>query len=85
MPEMDGPTLLQEMRERNPNLKIIFVSGYAEEAFDKSLPENEQFAFLPKPFALSALVAKVKETMTAVTAVTERQIPGVSALHGMPQ
>ncbi len=64
MPEMDGPTLLREMRKRNPNLKIIFVSGYAEEAFDKSLPENEQFAFLPKPFALSALVEKVKETMT---------------------
>jgi two-component system, cell cycle sensor histidine kinase and response regulator CckA len=65
MPEMDGPTLLREMRLRNPNLKIIFVSGYAEEAFDKSLPENEQFAFLPKPFALSALVAKVKETMAS--------------------
>src|SRR3954451_10082025 len=65
MPEMDGPTLLREMRKRNPSLKIIFVSGYAEEAFDKSLPENEQFAFLPKPFALSALVEKVKETMTA--------------------
>jgi two-component system cell cycle sensor histidine kinase/response regulator CckA len=64
MPEMDGPTLLKEMRARNPNLKIIFVSGYAEEAFEKSLPENEQFAFLPKPFALSALIAKVKETMT---------------------
>jgi two-component system cell cycle sensor histidine kinase/response regulator CckA len=65
MPEMDGPTLLREMRKRNPKLKIIFVSGYAEEAFDKSLPENEQFAFLPKPFALAALVEKVKETMTA--------------------
>jgi len=63
MPEMDGPALLREMRKRNPDLKIIFVSGYAEEAFDKSLPENEQFAFLAKPFALSALVAKVKETM----------------------
>ncbi|MBC7575988.1 MAG: response regulator [Tardiphaga sp.] len=64
MPEMDGPTLLKEMRARNPDLKIIFVSGYAEEAFEKSLPENEQFAFLAKPFALSALIAKVKETMT---------------------
>jgi two-component system cell cycle sensor histidine kinase/response regulator CckA len=63
MPEMDGPTLLKAMRERNPDLKIIFVSGYAEDAFEKSLPENEQFAFLPKPFALSQLVAKVKETM----------------------
>src|SRR3954468_1010318 len=64
MPEMDGPTLLREMRKRNPNLKIIFVSGYAEDAFDKSvLRDDEQFAFLPKPFALSALVEKVKQTM----------------------
>jgi two-component system cell cycle sensor histidine kinase/response regulator CckA len=64
MPEMDGPTLLKAMRARNPDLKIIFVSGYAEDAFDKSvLREDEQFAFLPKPFALSALVEKVKETM----------------------
>jgi two-component system cell cycle sensor histidine kinase/response regulator CckA len=64
MPEMDGPTLLKTMRARNPDLKIIFVSGYAEDAFEKSLPENEQFAFLPKPFTLSQLVAAVKETMT---------------------
>ena len=64
MPEMDGPTLLKSMRERNPDLKIIFVSGYAEDAFEKSLPKNQQFAFLPKPFTLSQLVAAVKETMT---------------------
>jgi two-component system, cell cycle sensor histidine kinase and response regulator CckA len=63
MPEMDGPTLLRAMRARNPSLKIIFVSGYAEDAFAKSLEENEKFDFLAKPFALSALVAKVKETM----------------------
>src|SRR5204862_6269992 len=43
MPEMDGPTLLRELRRRNPTLKIIFVSGYAEEAFQKHLPaEGEQ-------------------------------------------
>ena len=41
MPEMDGPTLLKEMRRRNPSVKIIFVSGYAEDAFEKSLPEGE--------------------------------------------
>ncbi len=40
------------------------ASGYAEDAFDKSLPENQQFAFLPKPFTLAQLVAAVKETMT---------------------
>jgi two-component system cell cycle sensor histidine kinase/response regulator CckA len=63
MPEMDGPTLLKEMRKRNPDLKMIFVSGYAEDAFEKNLPEGGQFAFLAKPFTLKQLVAVVKETM----------------------
>ena len=67
MPEMDGPTMLTEMRRTNPDLRIIFVSGYAEDAFEKSLPENQQFNFLPKPFTLSQLVAAVKETMTAAS------------------
>ena len=37
MPEMDGPTLLRHLRQRNPNIRIIFMSGYAEEAFRKNL------------------------------------------------
>jgi two-component system cell cycle sensor histidine kinase/response regulator CckA len=65
MPEMDGPTLLKELRKTSSELKIIFVSGYAEEAFEKSLPAGEQFSFLPKPFTLKQLVAAVKETMQA--------------------
>jgi two-component system cell cycle sensor histidine kinase/response regulator CckA len=63
MPEMDGPTLLKELRKRNADLKMIFVSGYAEEAFEKSLPAGEKFAFLPKPFTLKQLIEQVKETM----------------------
>ncbi len=63
MPEMDGPTLLKELRKRDPDLKIIFVSGYAEDAFQKNLPEPGQYVFLPKPFTLKQLVAAVKETM----------------------
>ena len=63
MPEMDGPTLLKELRRKRPDLKIIFVSGYAEEAFRKNLPENEKFNFLPKPFSLKQLATTVKETL----------------------
>jgi two-component system cell cycle sensor histidine kinase/response regulator CckA len=67
MPEMDGPTLLKELHRRDPNIKIIFVSGYAEEAFEKSLPpddgQRKKFAFLPKPFTLKQLIEQVKETM----------------------
>jgi len=65
MPEMDGPTLLKELRRRNPNVKVIFVSGYAEEAFQRNLPDQEQYEFLAKPFTLKQLVSKVKETMSS--------------------
>jgi two-component system, cell cycle sensor histidine kinase and response regulator CckA len=63
MPEMDGPTLLKELRRRDQNVKIIFVSGYAEEAFSKNLPSQEQYSFLAKPFTLKQLVAEVKKTL----------------------
>jgi two-component system cell cycle sensor histidine kinase/response regulator CckA len=63
MPEMDGPTLLKELRKTNPNLKIIFVSGYPNDAF-KSALGDEDFAFLPKPFSLPQLAAKVKEELS---------------------
>ena len=65
MPEMDGPTLLGELRKSYPDLKFIFVSGYAEEAFAKNLPEGEQgkFGFLPKPFSLKQLASTVKDML----------------------
>lgn len=63
MPEMDGPTLLGELRKVRPDLKIIFVSGYAEDAFEKHLAAGQKFAFLPKPFTLKQLATKVKEVL----------------------
>ena len=63
MPEMDGPTMATELRKKNPGLKIIFVSGYPREHFDMSLDKDQHFAFLPKPFSLPQLAAKVKEQL----------------------
>jgi two-component system, cell cycle sensor histidine kinase and response regulator CckA len=63
MPEMDGPTLLGELRKLYPDLKVIFVSGYAEDAFKKNLPEGEDFNFLAKPFSLRQLVETVKQAI----------------------
>ena len=63
MPEMDGPALLKELRKTNPELKIIFMSGYADDALS-SLDSGEEFAFLSKPFQLTELVTAVKELIS---------------------
>jgi len=65
MPEMDGPSLLRELRKVQPDIRFIFVSGYAEDAFAKNLPADAQFGFLPKPFSLKQLATIVKEMLEA--------------------
>ena len=63
MPEMDGPTMLTELRRRGLTAKVIFVSGYADDAFARNLPEGQEFVFLPKPFSLKQLIETVKGVM----------------------
>ncbi len=63
MPEMDGPTLLRELRKTYPDIKFVFVSGYAEDAFARNLPADAKFGFLPKPFSLKQLATTVKEML----------------------
>ncbi|MBN9588250.1 MAG: response regulator [Alphaproteobacteria bacterium] len=64
MPNMDGPTLVRHVQELKPGLAVIFMSGYAEEAFRKSDQSSEDIHFLPKPFGLKQLAAKVKEVLS---------------------
>ncbi len=63
MPEMDGPTLMEKLRAKRPDVKIIFISGYAEDSFRRQLAENEDFMFLQKPFDLKELAAAVKAAL----------------------
>ena len=63
MPEMDGPTMLTELRKRGLMAKVVFVSGYADDAFARNLPEGQDFVFLPKPFSLKQLIETVKGLM----------------------
>ncbi|WP_455477602.1 ATP-binding protein [Bartonella sp. B41] len=63
MPEMDGPTLLKEVRKIYPDVKFIFVSGYTKDAFTKNLPQDAAFSFLSKPFTLKQLALEVKKTL----------------------
>ena len=62
MPQMDGPTLVKKIRETDKNLKVIFISGYAEDALDDNIMDKD-FNFLAKPFNLKQLAEQVKEVL----------------------
>jgi two-component system cell cycle sensor histidine kinase/response regulator CckA len=63
MPNMDGPTMVRHVKQLKPDLAVIFMSGYAEEAFRRNDQNSEDIHFLPKPFGLKQLAAKVKEVL----------------------
>ncbi|MEC8294836.1 MAG: ATP-binding protein [Pseudomonadota bacterium] len=60
MPGLDGPTWVRQALEERPNVRVVFVSGYAEDAFDGSHDDIAQAQFLPKPFSLEALTETVQ-------------------------
>jgi two-component system cell cycle sensor histidine kinase/response regulator CckA len=62
MPGMDGPTMVAEARKDRPDLKILFMSGYAEEQLRKSI-NLDQMSFLPKPFSVQELAEATKRVL----------------------
>jgi two-component system cell cycle sensor histidine kinase/response regulator CckA len=63
MPGMDGHTLVRLVRHERPAVKVILMSGYAEDAFRDEIGRDPSIAFLAKPFSLKGLASKVKEVM----------------------
>ncbi|KJV33184.1 hybrid sensor histidine kinase/response regulator [Luteibacter yeojuensis] len=68
LPGMDGHRLAQVARERQPGLPVLFITGYAWEAFSESPVLPERCAILGKPFALQALVAAVADLVDGTAA-----------------
>jgi two-component system, cell cycle sensor histidine kinase and response regulator CckA len=65
MPQMDGPALIREVRTIDPGIKVIFISGYTEDAFRQRLDSDNDIHFLPKPFTLKQLAVKVKDVLAS--------------------
>jgi len=63
MPQLDGPALVREVRGIRPDMKVIFISGYAEDAFRQRLDRDSNIDFLSKPFNLKQLASKVKDVI----------------------
>jgi two-component system cell cycle sensor histidine kinase/response regulator CckA len=88
MPRLDGPSLVRRVRRDRPDLKVIFISGYTEDAFRKRLGEDAGIEFLPKPFSLKQLAAKVKEVLDEESTPTDSGVStssqSVSGLNRAP-
>ncbi len=65
MPGMDGPSCVRAARKGRPDVRVVFVSGYAEDSLKRSMEGIGACHFLAKPFSLNELTAKVKECLTA--------------------
>lgn len=63
MPGMDGPTWVRKALEVRPDVKVVFVSGYAEDSFGEEQARIPNSVFLPKPFSLSELTATVQDQL----------------------
>ncbi|WP_170984809.1 ATP-binding protein [Roseomonas sp. AR75] len=67
MPGMDGLALAARLRERDPDLPVLLVSGYAEVALGRDL-EAERLKLLPKPYGLADLVAELRSILPRIPA-----------------
>ena len=59
MPGMDGVQLGERVKDRRPELPVVFISGYT----DRTVPELEGSQFLRKPFAIRELAQVVRDTL----------------------
>ncbi|MDB6453526.1 ATP-binding protein [Falsirhodobacter sp. 20TX0035] len=64
MPGMDGPTWVREALRQRPTARVIFVSGYAQEAFAEEQLQFPNSVFLPKPFSLNDLTETVQRAFS---------------------
>jgi two-component system cell cycle sensor histidine kinase/response regulator CckA len=64
MPGLDGPSWVAEARKMRPDVKVIFVSGYAEEIQSETQARLPGSVFLPKPFSLSQLTETVQAQLS---------------------
>jgi PAS domain S-box-containing protein len=65
MPGLDGRALADELRRHHPELRVLYVSGHAEEAIVKRGVLDPGIEFLPKPFTASSLLARVRAVLDA--------------------
>ncbi len=63
MPGMSGKDLVSRLKDVRPNIKALYVSGYADNAIIRHGMLDSSVAFLQKPFTVESLARKVREVI----------------------
>jgi two-component system cell cycle sensor histidine kinase/response regulator CckA len=67
MPDLTGPVLAERLRARQPNLQVLFISGFHDADMVQRFVTNRGFTLLAKPFTMDALLRAVQDSLAGVS------------------
>jgi len=82
MPGMNGRELAHRVSEIRPNIKVLYMSGYTENAIGHNGTLDAGITLLQKPFTLHALKAKVREVLDQTTLTQEVAMSARAVVNG---
>jgi two-component system cell cycle sensor histidine kinase/response regulator CckA len=66
MPDLTGPVVAERLLARQPDLQVLFISGFHDADLVQRFVTRKGFALLPKPFTVDGLLRVVKESLSSV-------------------
>ncbi len=66
MPDLTGPVVAERLRARQPDLQVLFISGFHDADLVQRFVTHKGFSLLPKPFTVDGLLRVVRESLTAL-------------------
>jgi len=64
MPDLTGPVLAERLRARQPDLRVLFISGFHDADLVQRFVSHKGFTLLPKPFTIDGLLRVVQESLS---------------------
>jgi two-component system cell cycle sensor histidine kinase/response regulator CckA len=64
MPDLTGPVVAERLRQRQPDLQVLFMSGFHDAELVQRFVTDKGFNLLPKPFTVESLLRSVENSLS---------------------